>query len=465
MSTNIDNVTDAKVVLNDDGTIAGLLEPKTGKTKFTPSNAVNSKGQTIGFTDANSAIKRNSLRAGAPFGTIRVARGSTLGPDITVATTLDNEQAALSSFTGVKLIYANYDNVNALPITKFKVTASPSHGYGVGGPNGNNAAHNWIQGYFNGAEGVTVPVATLAASGANNLNIPSFVTSDLIKVTSIPRTDSFNGVPWTRPLLRARSLLTPVGQVKLSTANSLVEWNDRANAALNYGLVSAVGKNAGDFVTTTTDTNSVFDIFGGESLPFAYQFFYESKNITVACVGDSITQGSTSIAGVFGFPQQAHSKLQTKVSNLYGNFMNFGASGQQHRDSMSVARSIVLGIKPDYLTMFAQSPNGSGAGTATQAAMNTQWIDTLAIIELCKQNNVTPIVITSPVFSGHTPALLKSMNERVKAIEGYAIVVDAYAVFSPNDTLLYSSDGTHLSTEGYGILADLVTEAIATAYL
>ena len=448
------------------------IRQKVGSAFDTPlaTYATDASGNVTGLVGPSGRKYRANRIAGNPSGMIKVNTNSTLNAAVTVATTYDTEQAALGPFVGIKLLYCNYDASFTMPITKAKVAASPSHGYNTGGNNASTLT--WSNVTFNGGS-LSATLAAASAGSTTSQNNPTSILSDFIALPSIARTDKYDGVNvYTNPLLRVLTLITPVTSFSsVSDNSSYASWNVSGNNNLPNSLVTARNATAGDFVTNpAANTNGIFDIYGGAVIPTGFIFYYANQvNITCLCVGDSLTSGiGSGLGGIGGFPQRAFTSLFGKLG-IYGNFLNFGTSGQRLNESQPVARSLINTIQPEYLAIFADSPNGNAStAPATQAVFDAMYADFLNTVDVAKSKGVTVIAFTSPMYSGGTWALIDAQNKRLLNMAGQIKVVDLAAVFSPNgveSSQYYNADTTHFTDLGYATAADLLTSAISSDFM
>lgn len=404
-----------------------------------------------------NVTKRRQLSAG-----IQVARGSSLNPTSATIKTVDNEQAILGPAQGGRFLFLNYDSANTMPVTRAKVTHSPRHGYnGALGPLGNDPLHDWTALAFAGSASVIVPAAT--ASHSIDLNIPGAAISDRFSAPTIPRDDAASGPYRDLPLYRIRALITPNPTIALPQYAANDIWNAAANQAYHGGLVYANKNTAGDLVSTTADTQGVYDNLGGDRLGVFIPDYIDPV-ISVAMVGDSNTQGQGTLANMFAFSQQSPVKFKAKTGmNL--SPMNFGASGQRHQHSMGVARAVVALYAPDYCVLFAQSPNGqAGVVPTTQALFDAMFADFYDTLQYLESRGVTPIAATYPMYGGGNLALIQAANAKLRRMNGSVRILDVYNILSPNGVLNGSPDGTHWTTTMHGFVADELARVIAMDY-
>lgn len=359
------------------------------------------------------------------------------GTAVSSGLTIINQIPSAQPFYAVQLVYANWSG-STITLNAAKVSSSPTH-------QNDGTALTWANVTFSGATSGTVPAAV---SGSGNDIVPGMLVSDVIPLTSVARTDDVT----KQPLLQVRTYSSGASSAISIGATDIADFN--AAGAIT-GAQWAARIPAGDLVTTITAFQPLEA--GTWISPATVKFFYSSEGFTVATVGDSLTRGQASTAGATGWPTRLQ-QLQP-ISNTKTTVTNFGWSGQLHATSMAIGRQIVSGIKPNALVFFAWSPNDTAA---TDAIMNNTWARTLEMIEVCRQNNIIPIVCTSGPVNAYTApqdARIKAQNARVRLLPN--IVVDFASVLEdPTDITKIlpaynSGDGLHYNDAGYQAMANL----------
>lgn len=358
--------------------------------------------------------------------------GNNVSADMTIVT----QQPALSEFYGVSLLYANYSTAGPITITIAKCAAAPTH-------QNDGTALSWVNVLFSGSATVTIPAAT----GTGNDIVPSVVMSDFINIASVARTDDTTKLP----LLQTRSYGAAAWSAVNAGAGDLANFN--ANSA-SGGAQFGSRIPSGDQVTTIV---AQIPVETGTFLnPVAVKFYYSKKSFTLLSVGDSLTRGQGSTSNALGWPKRVQGLLKTARINY--NSCNFGWSGQKIQASHSIAKNLIS-LKPNALSFYAWSPND---GITTQALMDTYWASTLELAEICRQNNIIPILCTSGPVNSYTSAqntIRVSQNNRIRASGITYIDIDSVIANPANPAQILpaydSGDGLHYNDAGYAASANL----------
>lgn len=336
----------------------------------------------------------------------------------------------MAPFVGVQLMFALYKNV-AQTITLCKIAPS-------GTDKNDGTALTWTT--------VTFTSATMPAGGTGtNPNItPSLLLSDVIPVSSVPRTDNAS----KKPLLQVRTYFNAAGDGINVPSGIFSGWN---TSQYENGMQYAHQIVGGDHVTVI-DSQPLVDTGTSWIQPAAIRFLYGVPSVTIAACGDSLTRGQGSAGNSQGFPYMASYYLSSATKVIQQ--MNFGISGQTHATSMSTAQVVIASYKPAFITLFAWSPND----VATQVLMDTCWSNLLKVIKLCRDSDIRPIVFTSaPCGLTNTTqeALRRAQNARVLGLALAFDVCDVDRILSSApgastlNPLYDSGDGLHYNAAGY----------------
>lgn len=401
------------------GGIAGLYDPASGQTR--------------------SIVRRGTASVQKPF--------SYAGQSVGVGTTLVTQHAADDSFYAVQLIYGNWSG-STYDVTTARVSPTPTH-QDLG------STTTWTN--------VTFPSATCpAGSGSGNDIVPGMMASNVIPVVSVARTDDTT----KKPLLQCRSYYAGAASAGQVGASDFANFN--ASAAAN-GYQYASRSPAGDQTATFTASQNPVEA-GTWVAPMAVKFFYNVRTVMLASVGDSLTKGHLSTGSATGWPIRAAAALSN--ANLRVTDGNFGWTGQTHAASMAIAKQVISVVRPDVLTFCAWSPNDAAAGSQTQAIFDAGWSRTLEILELCRQNNIIPVVVTSGAWNSLSAAentRRLAQNARVRGLASMAVIVDAASVIDnpANSNQILPAydigDGLHYNDAGYAAIATVAATALKAA--
>ena len=431
------------------GVVTAQTNPITGGSRLSAGNDAN-----LVYKLGIGNLSKRIIGTRKAFNTI----GAALGAQMTFA----QEVAAASDFDYVRLLFVNSMTV-ANTIRQCKVAAAPN-------ALNNGTALTWVPVTFNDAGASTLPpsasgsTATLtipaATSGAHPNAVPSMLWSDWIPVSSIPRNDGGEF-----PILQTRTLLnTGDIAVSLNGANEAGTLNQDGTGLIYRGNFSA-----GDLVTTTSgvitpsNTNGWFAVAG-------VQFMYRNFGLSVATVGDSITQGQGSVTSSYGHISWGHMAVSQLIDSGLGpiTYANWGYSGQNRSTSIDTARKVIAQDAPSMISFFPYSPNDG----YTDVNVAAGWARTMAFVQECWSKGVVPMVCTiipSVGLAAAADAVRIDINNRVRALSASgAVVVDFDAVITDGASparikAALSSDGLHPNLDGHKAMADVFAAAIVTA--
>lgn len=368
------------------------------------------------------------------------------GQAVSSGVTLVTQHAADDYFYAVQLFYGNWGG-STYDITTAKIAATPTHT-----DLGNTAT--WLTVTFPSA--ATCPVS----SGAGNDIVPGLLVSNVIAVQSVARTDDTT----KKPLLQCRTYYAAAASAGQVGASDIASFN--ASSASN-GFQYASRSPAGDQTGTFTASQQPLET-GTWIAPMAVKFFYTSRSFLLACVGDSLTRGQGSTANANGWPIRVTSNI-SRTTGIKATAANFAWTGQTHAASIEYAKTVITTFKPDALTFFAWSPNDAAAGSHTQAIFDAAWSRTLEIVELCRQNRITPVICTSGPWNSLNAAedaRRQEQNIRVRSLANLAVIVDVASVIentsdrSEINSAYDSGDGLHYNNAGYAAIASVAYTAL-----
>jgi lysophospholipase L1-like esterase len=180
----------------------------------------------------------------------------------------------------------------------------------------------------------------------------------------------------------------------------------------------------------------------------------------VVFLGDSITENWQ---GVFGtvFPGKT-------------NYLGRGRTSETTQQMLLRFRQDVIDLKPKAVVILAGTNDIAGnMGRSTDKMIQDNLISMIDLAALNKIKVVLCAILPTTSYSWQPS--VKDGTARVialnKWIKGYAATrpgevffVDTHTPLArPDGTMGYSNDGTHPSTEGYGIISPLVEQAINAA--
>lgn len=367
---------------------------------------------------------------------------------------VSNQQiTALAPFYGVKLIYANYSTSVTIPIDGAWVAPS-----GAGIPAGTapgNSSLTWTGVTFSGSTSGIVPVAVTNVTRP----VPGYLVSDFIPLKSIARTDNISLPPILRVATHntasSNNVVVPGRNgTKETTFNSLNVNNCTANPGLataSYQFVAALG-------SSITGSQTVFT--GQYDEPVGAIFYYSTGVLEVTFHGDSILAGDGSTTTYAGFGEYLTFMTYGTVRPISSS--GWAMSGEKTVDTLAIMKGVFSKFKPDYAVFKAWSPNDG----YTQAIADTSWGYCLEMVEVCRQNGVTPVVLTHPPSSGMAWSVLQTQNSRVLSLPKFVITVDvASSINDPNSpgnmiASYDSGDHVHLNDLGNNLVASLINSSL-----
>jgi hypothetical protein len=310
---------------------------------------------------------------------------------------------------------------------------------------------------FASASTVTIPAST---SGANTADaVLNFVSSDVLPVTPAARTDDLTSLA-----LHVRMYVPTAGNTDGKIPAYVI-------GTLANGFSADLGVYGGYFSGDQTATVSPGGFTAaGSALPPCLIICYTTSNIKTICdVGDSTMQGylgtdynagalAVSIYGLQAqggkFERLSMARESGTTPGYYQNFSN-----------------ILTYTKPYAAVFCPTSTNNSHNYDAT--AVNDCKYYCSIFTDLCKQNNVMPILRTPNPKNGLNSTqegFRRSMVTLIKAFctENSVKLIDADSIYTDYSTNTggylpaYNNDGTHTNAAGYAAEATLYTALLPT---
>lgn len=279
--------------------------------------------------------------------------------------TMQTIAAMEAHFDAVRIILPHVDG-NALAGVKVAVA--------VGGDytNKSGAGLTWAAATFAGQ-----PTGALSAGTATR---PSYLATDWVPLSSVPRTDG--GV---LPLLYARAYMAP-------GANSFTRqyglWNNLANVA--DGRVCFNSFQLGvDGVTTPASYNSTQqrDLNG----IYIIQYMARGKVQSYVAFGDSIMSGRNGDVSTWGRTFPVLAALQESLAGRPTECAQLGWSGQSSAQTYQRMVDLLPILQPQAAVFQAWCDNGN---QATDAWWGSQRYYLNQCIALCNANGAVPIMVT-----------------------------------------------------------------------
>jgi lysophospholipase L1-like esterase len=207
------------------------------------------------------------------------------------------------------------------------------------------------------------------------------------------------------------------------------------------------------------------------------QYLSRGKVVSVAGVGDSITEGRGTFKGE-GFVLPALEKLNSSDSNaLKYEYANYGWSGQNPSSYSRRAISLLQSdLKPDVIVLPTGSPNPASAGVLTQEALSAIRTEQEEMIDSARTNGVVPVLWTwLPTNAivrdyGASDAIRIAYNAELLERDDSLLIVDAAAAVSGpvvNGQVQLAeaatTDGIHPNDAGNAMISSIMEPALGTA--
>ena len=398
---------------------------------------------------AKAASDRKTMRANASNVATRIFGGRMGTFNNITANTFQVTTELAAEFDAVRIIFASTDTGISHSIRSAAVSVMADKS------DLNNSSGTWVTAT---RAGMTRIYAELAP-GTGRI---AYTVSDWINISSVARTDG-----GTKPLIVARAFMQGSSALPVygDGTDNFTNWATRTD-----GRLWAARNQAGVAVTSgfTSTTNA------SQSPIVGFQYLARGKVITVAGVGDSITDGRGTYLGE-GFVMPAVEALSS--STLAFEYMNCGWSGQTMLTYAERAIDIMeSAIKPDILVIPVGSPNDT-VSTITAANITAFRAQKSRVLAAARRHGV-PVVLwtelptnTSVRPYGATDALRTAYNAEVLASAAKGVtVVDTAAVVSGATSggqvqMLASSttDNIHPNDAGNALLTSVIKAGILQA--
>jgi len=353
-------------------------------------------------------------------------------------------------FDAVRVLFANTDLLisHAMRAVAVSVMADKS--------DLNNTAGTWVTATRSGLSRVYAELAP----GTGRI---AYTATDWINISSVPRTDG-----GTKPLVAARAFMQSSANLPVygDGTDDFTNWATRTD-----GRIWAARQQDGLAVSsgfTNTTNRSQSPIVG-------FQYLARGRVITVAAVGDSITDGRGTYLGE-GFILPAVESLSDMNGTAY-EYMNCGWSGQAMSTFAERGVDVLQSsIRPDVLVLPGASPNDNPSSIA-QSDIDGFRSRRNRVVADARRAGV-PVVLwtwlptnTAVRPYGAADSLRTAYNAELMAQAGRGLfVVDAAAALSGVTSggqvqMLAGSttDGIHPNDSGNATLRDLIKPAIAVA--
>lgn len=376
---------------------------------------------------------------------------------------------APGDFDAVAAVAINYDTAATLVIDNVAFAVSERSDTSktvpiIGGTSYNQSApantqNGFISGTWSGSASVTVPAATLAASGSGKV-IPQFVISDFTPLSSIPRVDNVAGFPLVicRQFFNART----ISNFTFNTAADVDAMNTVMSPYEFYQTAQATVNGATSPSTYTTTWSAGANTQTGRILALAFRLRGTSNFILVN--GDSISQGCCA-NGDSNTQKPANNwngwaglmaKSVASLTNPVG-YANIAWTGTRSDDYLEIAKRAIPVYKPTISFYPVSTPNDSPNNVD---AMAKEMARALEFIDFCEQYRCTPVLLVPVPYSGFTEATRLSFVSKIKALRNVQVVdVNDPVVDASNAAQNYwkSSayfEGTHPSAAGHALIAN-----------
>lgn len=353
-------------------------------------------------------------------------------------------------FDAVRVLFANTDLLVSPAMRAVAVSVMASNA------DLNNASGTWVTATRNAMSRVYAELAP----GTGRI---AYTATDWISISSVVRTDG-----GTKPLVAARAFMQTSANLPVygDGVDNFTNWATRTD-----GRIWAARHQDGLAVTSGfTDTTN-----RSQSPIVGFQYLARGRVITVAAVGDSITDGRGTYLGE-GFILPALEELSDMSGTAY-EYMNCGWSGQAMSTFAERAVDVLqAGIRPDVLVIPSASPNDT-LTTITQSDIDAFRARRNRIIAEARKVGV-PVVAwtwlptnTAVRNYGASDALRVAYNNELMAMKGKGLfVADTSAVVSGVTSSGQvqmaagtQDDGIHPNTAGNALLKVAVKSVIRQA--
>lgn len=279
----------------------------------------------------------------------------------------------VDSFDAVRVVFGSSDDDNAVIVDEAAVSVPSSAG------DINNSSGAWSRVTSSGETEFSIPLAP------HDDGQVAYAVSDWLPLSSVARTDRERfPLVTVRARMASTSTLTVVGNGK----DDFTNWASRSDGGRRFWWRQQEGDHISDpsgFVSTQNESQS--PIFG-------IQYLCDGQVVTVAGVGDSITEGRGSYLGE-GFILPLLERLNSTDGSTKYEYANLGWSGQTSAQySERALRLLDSDLKPDVMVFPAGSPNPASQGPLTDEATSRLAAERDSVVAAAQRHDVVPLVWT-----------------------------------------------------------------------
>ncbi|MCV7416427.1 SGNH/GDSL hydrolase family protein [Mycolicibacterium litorale] len=279
----------------------------------------------------------------------------------------------VGSFDAVRVIFGSDDEENSVKVTEAIVSA-PSSADDL-----NNSNGAWSRVTSQGETEFSI------SSAPHENGQTAYTVSDWLPLTSVDRTD---GAGFPLVSVRARMAPTSALPVLGNGKDDFTNWASRSDGGRKFWWREQEGDHVSDPSGFASSVNR------SQSPIFGIQYLCSGRVVTVAAVGDSITEGRGSYIGE-GFILPLLEKLNSDSNSTKYEYANFGWSGQNPAQYTERAlRLLDSELKPDVLIFPAGSPNPASAGALTDEAVSKIAVGRDSVVAAAQDQGVVPLIWT-----------------------------------------------------------------------
>lgn len=316
----------------------------------------------------------------------------------------------------------------------------------------------WTIGAFNGAASATIP-ARLADSR------PSHTYTDWAPVSSIAHSSGLYPV-------HTRSFITTGPFSYSGGSTAIAQWKESAADPLIRGRYALCAAAVGNFVASNQAGFTVFDDTISLS-PVLELEVLTAKNVMTFCgVGDSNLWGAGGSLHMIGAGHLACAALSSSEKPIF--WQNAGCpSTTTSQSTLRLRDMLAAGSRPQAVIYQSFSRN-DGTPTASTIAVNRANL--YAVLDMCKQYGIIPIIDTGSVetaaaWNATADNFRKAWKAEVLTLGSLGIItIDSDTPVSDDATPAryvprMTTDGTHFSDAGQAAIFSSWLVAMKTAML
>ncbi|KQU44180.1 hypothetical protein ASG84_12715 [Rhodococcus sp. Leaf278] len=352
-------------------------------------------------------------------------------------------------YEAVQIIFANSkpaysDNAVSIKVTTLATAADL-----------NGSANTWTQVTKSGLLRMALPIAP--ATGRL-----SYALSDIIPLSSIPRTDG-----GSKPLLAIRAYMGASGDLPVlgNGTDDLTNWATKAGRRWVMRQMTGDGVTDPSVFTSTTNVS--------QSPIIGVRYWSRGRVVNVMVIGDSLSDGRGTYIGE-GFGGLVADRLTSDA--LAVEYSNCGWSGQATSQFGERAIDVLFSdVKPDVLLFPNSSPNNEStltdAGFAASDAMYQR------VLAACARTGVTPVLWTMIPTDPSIHAWGAADSKRIAANTRALALRDRGVLVADTSTPLsgpvvsgqvglpaaLAPDGIHPGDAGNILMADALTPLVRRA--